>query len=651
MTSLVKPMLFTYTPATLGQPAVRAQPARPARTVVMTIPVRTTTVVDPSGSDSLDAALTGTIVTYVNMEVFVTYPATPAIPGSPAIPPTPAQYNVFYDRAWNSAADSITVIPPGSYVEYKVKPGSYGVFVGLASPSVYSTSPASYAYGVMTDSSGIRVMEYGMPGALLASYNTSEITLRVIRSLSGKVYYQVLGQAPVASPQPPIPSTTTIQASGLLYSSQDQIDAAVIAAFAIAEVAVPFPVTTDFVINTVPQVAFDITTDFRVGLEPAAIFDIITDFTATSSPVILGDVTFPVGFDFEANAVAGGSGTWVLPKVIMVGADYDAPGVGTWTLPRFTMTGTEQTYIPPAPTEGFWILPYVDMWGTGVDEDHGSGDWTLRAVAMIGTEAGVTYGQGNWTLPVRVVMRSSEPWWPADTLRLVSPMTSTQPFKLQQDLLLILNSAGVLTSTLTLTREYLLALLSGMVAQSSFSMLGVYPLSLLSSLIAGSFQSLQLPVGADLPSDAAVWVVNLDTNASAQYDDYGFNSFFQRGTDYFGVANDGIYRLTGDTDAGQPIQSLAALVRSTLGAQTVKHVPSVYVGAASDGALILRVDADGVVRYYRARTASTTLQQHRTDIGRGVRGTYWEFELLNQDGGDFEIADVTLLPVVRDRRI
>ena len=139
-----------------------------------------------------------------------------------------AAIQAAFDRA--AADQKFAVIPPGSYVEYKVRPGSYGVFVGLASPSVYSTSPTSYAYGVMTDSSGIRVMEYGMPGALLASYNTSEITLRVIRSLSGKVYYQVLGQAPVASPQPPIPSTTTIQASGLLYSSQDQIDDAVIAA-------------------------------------------------------------------------------------------------------------------------------------------------------------------------------------------------------------------------------------------------------------------------------------------------------------------------------------------------------------------------------------------------------------------------------------
>lgn len=234
---------------------------------------------------------------------------------------------------------------------------------------------------------------------------------------------------------------------------------------------------------------------------------------------------------------------------------------------------------------------------------------------------------------------------------LVSSATLSSALALSKDVLLVLNSAGVLTSTLTLTRDHLLSLLSTMAGTSSFSMLGVYRLSLLGGLVTTSLQTLQSSTGADLPSNAAVWVVNLDTAASAQYDDYGFNSFFRRGNDYFGVANDGIYKLSGDTDAGAPINALAAFARSSLGMQTPKHVPAVYIGTASDGALVLRVDADNIVRYYKARTTSADLHQHRVDIGRGVRGVYWEFELLNQNGGDFELADVTLLPVGLDRRV
>lgn len=632
MTSLVKPLLYEVIPATPGTAGTPYVPAQPERTVVQYVET---------------CNYTGCFTS----EVYVTIPATDAIPAVPSTAPTAEVVNTYYDRAWNSAADSIGSVPPGSYIEAKVKYGSYAAFIGLDSNTVYSTSPASYRYGIMVDASGVRVFENGVAGALLAGANTTTTTLRIVRSETGQVYYHVLGNSLVASPQAPIPSTITAQGYGLLYSSLDQIDDARIATLDMVEGVVAFYVATDFVVKTDQRVLFDVMTDFLVSPSTTVIFPISADFSATPSSVSLGDVTFPITVSFEPSGSGGGSGTWALPAVIMHGSDYDDPGFGTWRLPRMAMTGTEQTYVPATPTEGFWILPRVAAWGLGYDEDHGSGDWTLRAVDMLGTEEGVTYGQGDWQLPIHFSMQSSPPWWPQDTLVLVSGMSSTQTLTLQQDLLLILNSYGELTSTLTLSREYLLSLLSGMVAQSSFSMVGVYPLSLLSSLVAGSFQALQLQTGADLPSDAAVWVVNLDTSASAQYEDYGFNSFFRRGDDYFGVANDGIYQLTGATDAGQPIQALAALVRSTLGAQTVKHVPSVYLGAASDGALILRVDSDGVVRYYRARTSSTALQQHRVDIGRGVRGTYWEFELLNQNGEDFEIADVTLLPVALDRRI
>ena len=216
---------------------------------------------------------------------------------------------------------------------------------------------------------------------------------------------------------------------------------------------------------------------------------------------------------------------------------------------------------------------------------------------------------------------------------------------------LVLNSSGVLTSTITLSKLQVLSLLSALSASTTLALSATYRLSLLSNLSASSLQSLQSLLGAELPDDAAVWVVNLDTNASAQYDNYGFNSFFQRGQDYFGVAADGVYKLTGDTDSGVPIDAFAAFIRSSLGIQSVKHIPTAYIGATSDGGLVLRADVDGIARYYKARTSSTTLQQHRLDLGRGARGVYWEFELMNQNGDDFDIADVTLLPVALDRRI
>lgn len=158
--------------------------------------------------------------------------------------------------------------------------------------------------------------------------------------------------------------------------------------------------------------------------------------------------------------------------------------------------------------------------------------------------------------------------------------------------------------------------------------------------------------GAPDVGTGPAWVVNLDSKekASTRYSNYEFNSFFQIGVDTYGVTNDGVYLLDGDSDDGTAIDAGVALIRSDLGVGGAKHVPSVYVGAASDGELVLRVDADGVARRYRARTSSAVAAQHRVDIGKGVRGSYWALEVLNENGDDFILSDLTLLPVALGRR-
>lgn len=572
---------------------------------------------------------------------------------SPPEPPTPAEVNTYFDREWNSIADSIADIAPGNYIECRIQYGSYAVFVGLDAVGKVSTMPSAYRYGIMADVSGVRIFENGVSGALLA-VNTPTTTLRIHRSVTGQVYYQVDGQSLVPSAQAPIAPSEVTQGYGLLYSSLDAILDAEVASATIAEPSLLITITSDLLVMAPPRVVMDITSDLAIGLAPAAIMPMEMGLTATPTAVKLADVTFPMTMDLDVNPSGSGSGTWTLRAFQMFGAEegYDAPGVGTWTMPRFTMAGTEQTYVPAVPDEGFWIMPRWAMWGQGLDEDHGGGDWSIGPFAMIGAEEGVEYAQGEWTWPFQIEMIGYPQWWPEDTLMMVSGLVvNTQTLNAFTDLVMVLGSTGELTSTLALTRAQLLSLLSSMASSSSLTLAGIYSLSLMGNISASSLQALRTLTGADLPANAAVWVVNMDTRASAQYEDYGFNSFFRRGDDYYGVANDGIYKLSGTTDAGSPIDAFAAFVRTTLGIQSVKHVPTVYVGAASDGALVLRVDVDGVARYYKARTASTILSNHRIDFGRGARGVYWEFELMNQNGDDFDVAEITLLPVVRDRRI
>jgi hypothetical protein len=219
------------------------------------------------------------------------------------------------------------------------------------------------------------------------------------------------------------------------------------------------------------------------------------------------------------------------------------------------------------------------------------------------------------------------------------------------DIFMILNSTGTLESAYVMARSQALELMSQLTGLSNLTLIGIYGLSIQSDMSALSLHMANVDDLPDLHEDGVVWVVNMDTNASSQYEQYGFNSFFTRNGIHYGVADDGIYELSGDDDAGQPIEALAMLPKSNLGDGYLKNVPNFYVGVSSTGKMILKANADGQEYLYEARSSSEDLKTHRFDLGRGLEGTFWQFTLMNQEGCDFNIADIEFTPVVRRRRI
>jgi hypothetical protein len=580
---------------------------------------------------------------------------TPAIQLPPQIITSPPQQiiNVYEDRAWDSYATSTNPINEGQYIEFKVLPSSYAVFVGIDTQGITSLAPNSYRYGLMIDAGGVQVFENGVLGAYLGVKTTNPL-LRIGRSTTGQVYYHYVGNPMVASTQAPIAAGEIIHGYGLLYSSGDTVQDATIATLSLVEATVAVPLAMGVQVKADPLVLATSTLDIIAATDaPACAARMVLSVSGTLVRANEGDATAAMSLGVSAEADAVGRGMWTLPAVLAHGADYDDPGFGTVRLPRVTAKGTEGTYVPAAPDEGWWVLPRAFGWGLGLSEDVGSGAWTLTPLDALGTEEGVTYAQAYMTLPHPLKMTSVPSPWAANVLDSVSVVRPTAGLSIQRDIVLVVNSYGQLTSTLTLTRQQTVSLLSTLAATTNLTLVGTYLLDATSLLIGQSMQSLTLPTGAEVPEDAAVWVVNLDgqSKASVQYENYGFNSFFQQDGAYYGVANDGIYELAGGTDAGAPIQAYLNLGRSNMDVQGVKHMPSVYIGAASDGKLILRTDTDGVVRYYRARVSTADLTQQRVDIGRGVRGTYWELEVINENGDDFDLADLTLLPVALDRRV
>jgi hypothetical protein len=153
------------------------------------------------------------------------------------------------------------------------------------------------------------------------------------------------------------------------------------------------------------------------------------------------------------------------------------------------------------------------------------------------------------------------------------------------------------------------------------------------------------------------WVVNTETRAAWEYANYPFNSFCEFDGRCYGAAADGIYTLGGETDAGTDIKARFRLGLSTLGIAKEKRIPAIYWGVRTNGDVIIKMivtDETGekFEHWYRltARGAAGT-REARTQIGRGLESVYWDMEVENVDGADFEFDNIQMLPMILDRRV
>jgi hypothetical protein len=213
------------------------------------------------------------------------------------------------------------------------------------------------------------------------------------------------------------------------------------------------------------------------------------------------------------------------------------------------------------------------------------------------------------------------------------------------EIIVVMNSAGVVSQVfgIAMTRD----------ATMASAALSTTPLTL--SSILAAVMGTEVSAGSDVPlyeQAGEVWAVSLaEDAATSTFEDYPFNSFGTIGGRAFGAKQDGVFRLEGDTDGGAPIRSSVSYGKQDFGTKTEKHMTRAYVGASSTGALYLKVIAGGVEHVYAARSSSAELAQQRFDVGRGIKGNYFTFELFNKNGGDFEIDSVSFFAAEFKRRI
>ena len=362
-----------------------------------------------------------------------------------------------------------------------------------------------------------------------------------------------------------------------------------------------------------------------------------------------------VTFSSEFGLIPQGESNYgyaILPAFDSFGGEVPAGyGTGLASLPAFTSTGSGGFYVPPEPVVGYAEVPRFSSFGLCITSSPGTGSANIPAVQSIGGEG--NYGIADATLPA---VQSYGVEGPASNV--ANAITAVYLFDgigVGQDQIVFVNWNGQIVDTISGTRILIDSILVSLEISDTYSVIGLLlgaledSLSISDSAVASVGDGTNFAPAVD--DSSRVWVVNIDTGTTSQYDNYGYASFYSYGGKNYGVAEDGIYELTGDTDNGVEIDALVDFGRTDLGSIYKKRVTSAYVDVGSDGKMELVIETDGQTSEFEANSFSAAVSRHRINMGSALSGYYWNPVLTNNNGYDFNLASIMLEIMQLNRRL
>lgn len=154
------------------------------------------------------------------------------------------------------------------------------------------------------------------------------------------------------------------------------------------------------------------------------------------------------------------------------------------------------------------------------------------------------------------------------------------------------------------------------------------------------------------------WAVNTDNKGVTEHRNQNFDAIVSHPMGFhYAAGPGGIVQITGDTDAGEPIEAWIKTFLTDYGTHRFKRAPDMWLGMATDGRMLFKAltrDAStGVLHedWYEVVTKQDQGEaQGRAKIGRGLKSTWWGMELRNIDGADFRLDEIAWRMIVLDRR-
>lgn len=150
-------------------------------------------------------------------------------------------------------------------------------------------------------------------------------------------------------------------------------------------------------------------------------------------------------------------------------------------------------------------------------------------------------------------------------------------------------------------------------------------------------------------------VLNTENFGRSRYTNWNFNSMCHYNGNYYGALSDGIYQFGGDLDVAATIDASILTGITDFDVHYKKALPQIYIGLRNDGKMVLKMYSTlnsgvRIENWYELKRTSNAIRQDRVRTAKGVRSTYWQLELINKDGADFELDTIELNPVILTRK-
>ena len=194
-----------------------------------------------------------------------------------------------------------------------------------------------------------------------------------------------------------------------------------------------------------------------------------------------------------------------------------------------------------------------------------------------------------------------------------------------------LNSVtGIITSSLTISET-------------------LTPAQVLSIALSEGIVMMSLP--NKLGGEYTGWVLNPETFSIWNYSNYNFTSMTTLNDNTYMVNDSGLFKMGGTTDNLANITSRIKTAGIDAGTSSLKNFPEIYLGIQSDGEVVVVVKTDERLEVmYKVNTVTSVQDMQYVKLGKGLEGSTWQFELIDNNATQFDLRGIELYPVVYGRK-